>query len=119
MAFKYQVSLALCPKDILLITLNHMDAIRNFVKGQSNIEQQVDHVYRLLLEVGRQDFVWDLGVIKTSLIILSIVSHRPVLGEAKMEDHSHLEKAHTQLQTGFIERSLSCETEVLTSLRMF
>lgn len=50
MAFKYQVSLALCPKDILLITLNHMDAIRNFVKGQSNIEQQVDHVYRLLLE---------------------------------------------------------------------
>ena len=51
MAFKYQVSLALCPKDILLITLNHMDAIRNFVKGQANIEQQVDHVYRLLLEV--------------------------------------------------------------------
>ena len=64
-----------------------MDAIRNFVKGQSNIEQQVDHVYRLLLEVGRQDFVWDLGVIKTSIIILSMVSHRPVLGEAKMEDH--------------------------------
>ena len=52
MAFKYQVSLALCPKDILLITLNHMDAIRNFVKGQANIEQQVDHVYQLLIKVG-------------------------------------------------------------------
>lgn len=50
MAFKYQVSLALCPKDILLITLNHMDAIRKFVDGQSSILQQVEHVYRLLLE---------------------------------------------------------------------
>ncbi|XP_045195678.1 protein OSCP1-like isoform X1 [Mercenaria mercenaria] len=50
MAFKYQVSLALCPKDILLITLNHMDAIRKFVDGQANILQQVEHVYRLLLE---------------------------------------------------------------------
>ncbi|XP_060600317.1 protein OSCP1-like isoform X1 [Ruditapes philippinarum] len=50
MAFKYQVSLALCPKDILLITLNHMDAIRKFVDGQTNILQQVEHVYRLLLE---------------------------------------------------------------------
>lgn len=50
MAFKYQVSLALCPRDILLITLNHMDAIRKFVDGQANILQQVEHVYRLLLE---------------------------------------------------------------------
>ncbi|KAL4233856.1 Protein oscp1 [Mactra antiquata] len=50
MAFKYQVSLALNPKDILLITLNHMDAIKKFVEGQTNIVQQVDHVYTLLLQ---------------------------------------------------------------------
>lgn len=51
MAFKYQVSLCLRPKEIILITLNHMDAIRAFVEGQPNIKQQVDHVYRLLIEV--------------------------------------------------------------------
>nr|XP_022293633.1 protein OSCP1-like isoform X3 [Crassostrea virginica] len=50
MAFKYQVSLCLRPKEIILITLNHMDAIRAFVEGQPNIKQQVDHVYRLLIE---------------------------------------------------------------------
>lgn len=51
MAFKYQVSLCLRPKEIILITLNHMDAIRAFVEGQPNIKQQVDHVYRLLIAV--------------------------------------------------------------------
>lgn len=51
MAFKYQVSLCLRPKEIILITLNHMDAIRAFVEGQPNIKQQVDHVYRLLIQV--------------------------------------------------------------------
>ncbi|XP_052709052.1 protein OSCP1-like isoform X4 [Crassostrea angulata] len=50
MAFKYQVSLCLRPKEIILITLNHMDAIRAFVEGQPNIKQQVDHVYRLLIQ---------------------------------------------------------------------
>lgn len=50
MAFKYQVFMALCPKDILLITLNHMDAIRKFVDGQQNILQQVEHVHSLLME---------------------------------------------------------------------
>ena len=52
MAFKYQVSLALSPKDILLITLNHMDAIRKFIDGQPPIMDQVEHVYQLLLEVS-------------------------------------------------------------------
>ncbi|WAR08115.1 OSCP1-like protein, partial [Mya arenaria] len=50
MAFKYQVSLSLTPRDILLITLNHMDAIRKFVDGQDAILQQVEYVYKLLLE---------------------------------------------------------------------
>ena len=54
MAFKYQISLALQPRDVILITLNHMDAIRAFVDGQSNIRQQVDHVYRLLIEVWKK-----------------------------------------------------------------
>ena len=51
MAFKYQVSLCLCPKDILLITLNHMDAMRKYVQAQSAVRQQVENVYRMLIEV--------------------------------------------------------------------
>ena len=52
MAFKYQVSLALRPKDILLITLNHMDAIRTYVEGSTSVRAQVDHVYKMLIDVS-------------------------------------------------------------------
>lgn len=51
MAFKYQVSLALRPKDILLITLNHMDAIRNYVESSTSVRSQVDVVYKMLIDV--------------------------------------------------------------------
>lgn len=50
MAFKYQVSLSMRPNDVLLVTLNHMDAIRDFIKDSGPISQQVDFVYRLLLQ---------------------------------------------------------------------
>ncbi|XP_046574652.1 protein OSCP1-like [Haliotis rubra] len=50
MAFKYQISLCLRPKEILLITFNHMDAVRSYIDGDSNARQQVDHVYRMLIE---------------------------------------------------------------------
>ncbi|KAI0208252.1 Protein OSCP1 [Lamellibrachia satsuma] len=49
MAFKHQVSLALRPRDILLITLNHMDAIKQFVVDSPGITTQVDNVYRLFI----------------------------------------------------------------------
>ncbi|XP_064629355.1 protein OSCP1-like [Lineus longissimus] len=50
MAFKYQVSLSLQPKDILLVTLNHMDAIHSFVEDNPPTKQLVDNVYRLVLQ---------------------------------------------------------------------
>lgn len=50
MAFKYQVSLCLRPNDVLLTTLNHMDAIRGYVEGAPPIRQQVEYVYKLLLQ---------------------------------------------------------------------
>ena len=52
MAFKYQVSLCLRPNDVLLVTLNHMDMIRDFVEEAPPIKQQVEHVYRLLAQVS-------------------------------------------------------------------
>nr|KAG5706812.1 hypothetical protein BaRGS_004147 [Batillaria attramentaria] len=54
MAFKYQVSLCLRPKDVLLITLNHMDAMRKYVEGSPAVKQQVDNVYRMLIEDSAQ-----------------------------------------------------------------
>ncbi|XP_005111931.1 protein OSCP1 [Aplysia californica] len=50
MAFKYQVSLALRPKDIILITLNHMDAMRAYVEGSTTVRGQVDTVYKMLID---------------------------------------------------------------------
>ncbi|XP_013087262.2 protein OSCP1-like isoform X1 [Biomphalaria glabrata] len=49
MAVKYQISLALRPKDILLITLNHMDTIRSHVED-SSVKAQVEYAFKIFLE---------------------------------------------------------------------
>lgn len=51
MAFKYQVLLCPRPKDILLVTFNHMDAIKDFVRDTPSILSQVDETYKQLIEV--------------------------------------------------------------------
>ncbi|XP_074161266.1 protein OSCP1 isoform X2 [Sminthopsis crassicaudata] len=51
MAFKYQVLLCPRPKDILLITFNHLDAIKNFVRDSPDIMNQVDETFRQIIEV--------------------------------------------------------------------
>ncbi|XP_028415407.1 protein OSCP1-like [Dendronephthya gigantea] len=50
MALKYQVLLSMSPRDILLITLNHMDAVRKFVAGNDHVMEQVNNVYKLLYQ---------------------------------------------------------------------
>ncbi|XP_059165805.1 protein OSCP1-like [Physella acuta] len=50
MAFKYQVSLALRPKDILLVTLNHMDSIRSYVQDNSTVYSLVEYGYKTIIE---------------------------------------------------------------------
>ncbi|KAI2655065.1 Protein OSCP1 [Labeo rohita] len=52
MAFKYQVLLCPRPKDILLVSFNHMDAIRDFVKDTPSILSQVDETNKQLIEVS-------------------------------------------------------------------
>lgn len=51
MAFKYQVLLCARPKDLLLVSFNHMDAIKDFVKDTPSILSQVDETYQQLIEV--------------------------------------------------------------------
>lgn len=51
MAFKYQVLLCPRPKDVLLVTFNHLDAIKGFVQDSPTIIHQVDETFRQLSEV--------------------------------------------------------------------
>lgn len=51
MAFKYQVLLCPRPKDILLVTFNHLDTIKDFIHDSPSILNQVDETFRQLIEV--------------------------------------------------------------------
>ncbi|XP_046673437.1 protein OSCP1 [Homalodisca vitripennis] len=53
MVFKYQVFAATQPKDLLLVTLNHLDAIRNLVTSNA-LQKQVDSAYFLLVKTYGQ-----------------------------------------------------------------
>lgn len=50
MVFKYQVFAATEPKDLILITLNHLDQMRNIISSQA-VNKQVDAAYFLLVKV--------------------------------------------------------------------
>lgn len=50
MVFKYQVFAATEPKDLILITLNHLDQMRNIISSQA-VNKQVDSAYFLLVKV--------------------------------------------------------------------
>ncbi|XP_049891211.1 protein OSCP1a isoform X2 [Epinephelus moara] len=51
MALKYQVFLCPRPKDLLLITYNHIDTVREFVKDTPVLVNQVDETHRKIIEV--------------------------------------------------------------------
>lgn len=51
MAFKYQVFLCPRPKDLLLISYNHMDAIRELAKDTPAVVNHVDETHRRMVEV--------------------------------------------------------------------
>ena len=57
MAFKYQILLCPRPRDLLLISYNHMDALREFVKDTPIIANQVDETHRKIIEVVNKDTV--------------------------------------------------------------
>lgn len=52
MAFKYQVLLCPRPKDVLLVTFNHLDSIKGFIQDSPTIINQVDETFRQLTEVS-------------------------------------------------------------------
>ncbi|XP_054712365.1 protein OSCP1-like [Uloborus diversus] len=48
MVFKYQVANCLCPEDILLVTLNHLDAIKNCAKPYPDLMKKVELLHSLV-----------------------------------------------------------------------
>ncbi|XP_061814498.2 protein OSCP1 [Nerophis lumbriciformis] len=69
MAFKYQVLLCPRPKDILLVSFNHMDAIKEFVKDTACILSQVDETYQQLIEMYTPLPSGEFQLIRQTLLI--------------------------------------------------
>ncbi|KAG1948206.1 protein OSCP1 [Pimephales promelas] len=69
MAFKYQVLLCPRPKDILLVSFNHMDAIRDFVKDTPSILSQVDETNKQLVEIYTPLSGGEFQLIRQTLLI--------------------------------------------------
>ncbi|XP_060778166.1 protein OSCP1 isoform X2 [Neoarius graeffei] len=69
MAFKYQVLLCPRPKDIMLVTFNHMDAIKEFVRDTPSILTQVDETYRQIIEIYTPLSCGEFQLIRQTLLI--------------------------------------------------
>nr|XP_057909182.1 protein OSCP1 [Doryrhamphus excisus] len=69
MAFKYQVLLCPRPKDILLVSFNHMDAIKEFVKDTPCILSQVDETYQQIIEMYTPLLSGEFQLIRQTLLI--------------------------------------------------
>ncbi|XP_028595039.2 protein OSCP1 isoform X2 [Podarcis muralis] len=69
MAFKYQVLLCPRPKDILLITFNHLDAIKDFIYEAPKTLAQVDATFRKLIDTYGSLSAGELQLIRQTLLI--------------------------------------------------
>ncbi|XP_077576845.1 protein OSCP1 [Stigmatopora nigra] len=69
MAFKYQVLLCPRPRDLLLVSFNHMDAIREFVKDTPSILDQVENTYKQLIEMYTPMSSGEFQLIRQTLLI--------------------------------------------------
>ncbi|XP_012929743.1 protein OSCP1 isoform X2 [Heterocephalus glaber] len=69
MAFKYQVLLCPRPKDVLLVTFNHLDAIKGFIQDSPTILHQVDETFRQLTEVYGAISAGEFQLIRQTLLL--------------------------------------------------
>ncbi|XP_063243141.1 protein OSCP1 isoform X2 [Bacillus rossius redtenbacheri] len=67
MVFKYQIFMARQPRDIILITLNHLDAIRSFISNPSLLAQ-ADMAYEILIKVYGDMALGELQTIRYHLL---------------------------------------------------
>ncbi|XP_044028869.1 protein OSCP1a isoform X3 [Siniperca chuatsi] len=69
MAFKYQVFLCPRPKDLLLISYNHIDTIRELVKDTPVVVNQVDETHRKIIEVYSSLSEGEFQLLRQTLLI--------------------------------------------------
>uniref|UniRef100_A0ABM5ET58 Protein OSCP1 isoform X1 n=1 Tax=Pogona vitticeps TaxID=103695 RepID=A0ABM5ET58_9SAUR len=69
MAFKYQILLCPRPKDILLITFNHLDAIKEFIYESPKTLTQVDVTFRRLIDAYGSCSAGEFQLIRQTLLI--------------------------------------------------
>ncbi|XP_068189538.1 protein OSCP1a isoform X2 [Antennarius striatus] len=69
MAFKYQVFLCPRPKDLLLISYNHLDTIREFVTDTPVVGNQVDETQRRIIEVYSSLSEGEFQLLRQTLLI--------------------------------------------------
>ncbi|XP_052493780.1 protein OSCP1 isoform X1 [Budorcas taxicolor] len=69
MAFKYQVLLCPRPKDVLLVTLNHLDAIKGLIQDSPTILHQVDETFRQLTDIYGDLSAGEFQLIRQTLLI--------------------------------------------------
>ncbi|MXQ80458.1 hypothetical protein E5288_WYG006145 [Bos mutus] len=69
MAFKYQVFLCPRPKDVLLVTLNHLDAIKGLIQDSPTILHQVDKTFRQLTDIYGGLSAGEFQLIRQTLLI--------------------------------------------------
>lgn len=114
MAFKYQVSLALRPKDILLVTLNHIDAMRSYVGDAASVKSQVDQVYRMLIETYARLSNGEFLLIRQTLLNFFQDMHTRV--SIFLNDKVQNDDGRFVLKTG---GTLPWETEIPGTIRSF
>uniref|UniRef100_A0A8D0CB25 Organic solute carrier partner 1 n=1 Tax=Salvator merianae TaxID=96440 RepID=A0A8D0CB25_SALMN len=69
MAFKYQILLCPRPKDLLLITFNHLDTIKDFIYEAPKIVAQVDTTCRKLIDTYGSLSAGEFQLIRQTLLI--------------------------------------------------
>ncbi|XP_056876883.1 protein OSCP1a isoform X1 [Takifugu flavidus] len=69
MAFKYQVFLCPRPKDLLLISYNHIDAVRELAKDTPAVVNHVDETHRRIMEVYSSLSEGEFQLLRQTLLI--------------------------------------------------
>ncbi|CAL8396665.1 unnamed protein product [Gadus morhua 'NCC'] len=69
MAFKRQLVLCPRPRDLLLISYNHLDSVRRFVEDTPNVLNQVDETQRRIIEVYTTLSDAELQLLRQTLLI--------------------------------------------------
>uniref|UniRef100_A0A8C1YGY2 Organic solute carrier partner 1a n=1 Tax=Cyprinus carpio TaxID=7962 RepID=A0A8C1YGY2_CYPCA len=70
MAFKYQIVLCPRPQDLLLITFNHMDTIKELVKDNPSLVNQINEAQRQLIEVYTPLSDGEFQLLRHTLLVL-------------------------------------------------